>query len=392
MNILWCSAYTAPTGYGNQARLFVPRLKALGHKIAVLEVGNSYRTPYELDGVKIIPMHHDPLGNDVVAGYVSQLEIDAVVTLVDVWKFAPAVWSKFPCFPWCPVDHSPVPPAVKDFLEAITRPIAMSKFGADEMRQAGLDPLYLPHAIDPAIFQPQDKGAARHALGFDEDAFIAMFIGVNDSVPSRKGIPELLVAWKFFVRQHPDAKLYLHTLMQGNLPLGATGGVRIDALIKTLDIPQSSIIMPDQQQMRGHIPAAKIARLYAAADVLVQPSRGEGFCVPLIEAQACGTPVIATDFSAQRENVLAGWRVGYEAEWSWQHSFWAKPGIADLTDALEEAYQHRNDSTIRAAAAKSAAQYHIDTVCKQHLEPVLQHIGEDVLAMSAAGVQKRIGA
>jgi glycosyltransferase involved in cell wall biosynthesis len=63
----------------------------------------------------------------------------------------------------------------------------------------------------------------------------------------------------------------------------------------------------DQYAYRLGAPAEVMAATYSAMDVLLAPSHGEGFCVPLIEAQACGTPVIATDFSAQPELVGAGW-------------------------------------------------------------------------------------
>lgn len=342
--------------------------------------------------MRVFPCHHDPLANDVVLGYVRELEIDAVITFVDVWKFNKQTWSAFPCFPYCPIDHQPTPPAVADFLQAIKRPIAMSKFGVEEMRKLDLDPLYMPLAVDPSIFYPQDKGQSRRALGLHDDAFIATFIGVNDSNPSRKGIPELLCAWKMFSQEHPDAKLYLHTLLEGNLPMGVQSGVRIDLLIQTLQIDPSSIYMPNQQTMRQHVKQSTMAQLMNASDVLIQPSRGEGFGVPIIEAQACGTPVITTNFAAQANHVHAGWLIEGEIEWGWQNSFVMKPGILSIIEALESAYQARGDSTIRQTAIDGAANYHIDTVIKQYTLPVIEAIASDVLDSYASIVQEKVGA
>ena len=57
------------------------------------------------------------------------------------------------------------------------------------------------------------------------------------------------------------------------------------------------------------VPAREIASLYRAADVLVAPYRGEGFCLPALEAMACGVPVIHTSTGPTAEFVpdSAGW-------------------------------------------------------------------------------------
>ena len=66
---------------------------------------------------------------------------------------------------WVPVDHDPVPPAVVEyFRRSQATPIAMSKFGADKLSEAGLSPTYVPHAIDTQIFQPLDRATSRRIV------------------------------------------------------------------------------------------------------------------------------------------------------------------------------------------------------------------------------------
>jgi hypothetical protein len=90
------------------------------------------------------------------------------------------------------------------------------------------------------------------------------------------------------------------------------------------------------------------------------PSHGEGFCVPLIEAQACGTPVIASDFSAQSELVGAGWTAGGQLEWdAAQHASYLCPYTVEIAARLDEA--HAADLVaMQSEAVAFAARY--DTV------------------------------
>jgi glycosyltransferase involved in cell wall biosynthesis len=54
-------------------------------------------------------------------------------------------------------------------------------------------------------------------------------------------------------------------------------------------------------EVRGYVPKDELVRLYQHAACLVLPSRYEGFGLPVVEAMACGTPVVAADDEAMRE-------------------------------------------------------------------------------------------
>ena len=65
-------------------------------------------------------------------------------------------------------------------------------------------------------------------------------------------------------------------------------------LVRELGLQNSIDVFP-------HIDAAQLASVYRRARVLIQPSESEGFGLPVAEAMACGTPVIASDIPALRE-------------------------------------------------------------------------------------------
>src|SRR4029078_6243406 len=108
---------------------------------------------------------------------------ELVIILHDAWVLKP---DKFPedvkVAVWAPIDHYPVPPQVLSVLaDERTTPIAMSRFGEREMRQMGVEPLYVPHGVDTSIFKPPPsiRAQAREALGIPADAFVVGMVDAN---------------------------------------------------------------------------------------------------------------------------------------------------------------------------------------------------------------------
>ncbi len=90
-------------------------------------------------------------------------------------------------------------------------------------------------------------------------------------------------------RRRPDLPQTL--VLGGPIPANAA---RIDALIAALDVGRS-IIRP------GRIAEEDLPGLFAGADVLLYPTLYEGFGLPVVEAMACGTPVLTSSTSALQE-------------------------------------------------------------------------------------------
>jgi glycosyltransferase involved in cell wall biosynthesis len=389
MKILLASNFTVQSGYSFQARMLVERIPALGHEVVVFDIRNGGGSTAQVSGVTILPAFNDPLGNDSIPAHAQRSKADVVMTLCDAWGFNPDVMKLVNWWPIAPIDHTPVPPAVVNSLQAAAGVIALSRFGQAELRKVGVEALYMPHGVEPAIWRPAltraDTVEARRKMRLPDDAFIVSFVGVNDSNPSRKGIPELLAAWSMFHAEHPDGLLYLHTTIQGNIPIaGQKNGVDIDTLIKTFGIDPKSILMPDEYRLRTGIPAGELAEMARASDVFILPSRGEGFGIPLIEFQHAGCPVITTDFAAGAELCASGWLIDGEMEWSWQNATVLRPGIASIAENLERAYAERGNMARRHQAAEFARDYEIDFVTQRYAAPILAQIAETVVLSQRA--------
>lgn len=364
--------------------MLAERIPALGHELVVMDIRTGGSSVAQVGDLTILPTALDPMGNDIIPTHAQRAQADIVLTLSDAWGFNPETMKLINWWPITPIDHSPVPPAVETALKAAKGVIALSRFGQAELRKIGIEALYMPHGLDPKVWWPAlDKATmngARERLKLNPDWFLVSFVGVNDSNPSRKGLPELLAAWAMFRRSHPDSILYLHTTPQGNIPIaGARNGVDLDALFGTFGVDPKSVLMPDQYRLRTGIPPHELADMARASDVFILPSRGEGFGIPLIEFQHAGAPAITTDFAAGAELCASGWLLDYETEWSWQNATVARPGIASIVEHLETAYAERGNMDRRRQAATFARDFEIDYVTARYVAPILETIAEQVI-------------
>ena len=374
--LLWHSnAPWSPTGYGAQTALFARMLKE-DYNLGISSFYGLEGNVLPWNGIPVYPGISGDYGDKTMPDHARvhfgpDLRSGLVVTLMDVWPLEAQVWRGFNVASWVPVDHEPCPRPVSDFFhDTGAVPIAMSKFGRDELRTAGLDPLYCPHAVDTAVYKPHDKKEARESTGMPEDAFLVGMVAANKGNPSRKCFSEAIQAFKLFHAKHPEARLYVHTEATGIFE-----GVHIPDLVRDIGLDLSTVIFPDQYRVIHYpFPPETMAKIYSSMDVLLSPSAGEGFGIPVIEAQACGVPVIASDFSAQPELVGSGWLVSGTKTYTPIRSWQFRPDIPDIVDALRQAYGQ--SSAHREKARAHALQYDAKRVYTEHLLPSLQKAAE----------------
>jgi glycosyltransferase involved in cell wall biosynthesis len=117
-----------------------------------------------------------------------------------------------------------------------------------------------------------------------------------------------------------------------------------------------------------------MAKIYSAMDVLLNPAMGEGFGLTVLEAQACGTPAIVTEFSAMKEVCAAGWHVKWDPYWTGQNSWMATPDVDDIASALEECYglSDRQRRQLAEVGRRHALEYSLPRVLKEHMLPALR--------------------
>jgi glycosyltransferase involved in cell wall biosynthesis len=381
---VWSNSYNAPTGYGQQVKHLVDYLKKDGLDVAMLSnyglegIPSKIKTPH--GEVPHFPRGLDTYSNDVapqdhMAWAAKHPELKSLmITLYDVWVLRSPLFDRIPQIAsWVPLDHVTLPPKVKEWLEKPNvTPIAMAPHGAAQLRDAGIDCEYAPHAVDIRKMKPtENMPNGMHVRDFmqSRDKFVVGMVAANKSsgLVHRKAFSENLLAFSLFHKKHPDSMMYIHTE-----PMGAGIGWNLVELIKGCGIPQEAVAFPNPQDYRHGMSQDALAALYTGMDVFLAPSYGEGFGVPTVEAQACGTPAIASSWAASKDLISDdGWLIEGQPQWdSSQNAWWQIPQVPSIVKALELAYERGRDRS--EASIKFAKQFDVPVVWRDHWRPILE--------------------
>jgi glycosyltransferase involved in cell wall biosynthesis len=366
--ILWhgISPYQR-TGYGVQARLFAPLIAALGHRVAVAQMGPPHPADShgEFDGIPVIGPsaageYRLPPDRDIRAALGGNP--DLIVTLKDPYVLPAGQYRGRNVASLCPVDCHPM--SVQDrrwFAASGAVPVAISRDGQARIRDAGFDPLFAPHGVDTAFWVPGDQGEARDLLGLPRGMFIAGINAMNLGQPSRKAFYEQLAGFAGFHVKHPGALLLAHT--NPDQP----DGTALRPIARQLGIEDAVIFGRDMLQSE-----TQMRTWYRSLDVLLNATYGEGFGIPAAEAVCCRVPVIGTDCSALTENIPpgAGWLVKGQPLWVPAHeASWTAPSIPGITGALEKALRTRLHP-----APGLAAQWDAQAIITRYWKPLIEEL------------------
>jgi D-inositol-3-phosphate glycosyltransferase len=154
----------------------------------------------------------------------------------------------------------------------------------------------IPCGVDMAVFHPQDRSQARHTLGLGPEPLL-LFVG---RLQPLKGIDTLLRVAQAVRREHAQVQT---VVVGGGIDAQDHHEVqelqRLRALAARLELSQQVRFIKAQ-------PQDVLAQYYAAADVLVMPSHYESFGMVVLEAMACGTPVVASRVGGLASTVVHG--------------------------------------------------------------------------------------
>jgi glycosyltransferase involved in cell wall biosynthesis len=320
MPVIWQSRWGIPIGYAVTSEELALHLDRLGVDLAYQQ------TPWHMQG-----RIRQPRLQEIAARTHPQ----------------PAVWVAYDQADLFQTDHQGykigytmleidgLPPDWVARCNAMDEVWTPSQWGVSVFGDAGVrKPLYaMPLGIDPARFHP----ALPQQRITDRYTFLSVF-----EWGARKGPDVLLKAYcRAFTRHDPVLLILRVNNYDGNLDVAK----QITAWNLPSDGPAIAILYNRQ------LNPDQLGSFYRSADCFVLPSRGEGWGMPILEAMACGLPVIATAWSGQTEFLHEGvgfplrvrslapadprcpYYIGYR---------WAEPDADQLVEYMRYVYHNRD--------------------------------------------------
>lgn len=308
------------SGYGGQAPILLEAIRRAGAEPVALATrigapADGASTDVLPDGTRCRVIPYDP-PPALLARIFEEERPSAFVALAELWALRSIQAfdddARRRSFLWVNVDCPYFPAGKEGWLASFGAVVMSAVYGEGvfaPVRAAGGRLLTIPHAVRRSLESPStpaEIAARREAHGLT-DAFIALAIGRNQF---RKGQPYLIDAWSRFVADLPrgeaeGVRLFLHAEQQSAplapaadpvvaAALAAQRGCDLPAFIEKLYPAAAETI----EFSDLGAPASELKHLYGVCDVHVTATLGEGFGVPLVEAQACGRANIAPDHTA----------------------------------------------------------------------------------------------
>lgn len=377
LRILWCSnAVWSKSGYGNQSRDLLFRFLKDGWAVAQSAFYGLEGGVIDYQGLRMYPKMASAWGEDGAVMHGQDWNADITICFQDSWVMDVNALSQMRRYtPYLPVDHDPVPPGVLERVAKAYRIITYSKFGQKALLDRGFNSTCIPHGVDTAVFAPLQRVPVREKYGIPSDLFIFGMVSDNKDNPPRKQFQRIMDGFKLFTENHPKSGMYFHAI------LNQQGGFPIHEYAKQIGISEKIFFSPPYQ-LALRTDNQQVAEIQNMFDCLVCASAGEGFGMPITEAQSCGVPVIVTDHTAMPELIIEG-ETGFAVNPGYKRfspllSYVAEPDPRDIHEAMEKIFKMDQVKTSKSCRDHILAEYDIVKIVANMWSPLFEEIETEI--------------
>ncbi|MGH7426611.1 MAG: glycosyltransferase, partial [Candidatus Methylomirabilales bacterium] len=339
----WHSVLHSPLGYALHSRKMMLALDSAGVRLA-------YQNAY---GERDEPPRHYLLG-DLMKRRLSRKDPQVAYCMAPAF---PRVQGRVKVG-WTMLEVTGLPKDWVDGCNAMDEVWVPASFNVESFKASGVSvPLrVMPLGVDASYFNPAISGF-RPSEHF---AFLSVF-----EWGERKAPEVLLRAYAEEFKESEEVLLLVSVFNRDPL-------INVPAEIAGMDLPASA---PVVVMVNPEFADYQMGALYRSADCFVLPTRGEGWGMPILEAMACGLPVISTGWSGPADFLSEdnGYPLQYrmtpaEARCPYYKGFeWADPDADHLRYLMRYVFQHREEAKAKgmAAAVDVAAAYTWDKAAER---------------------------
>lgn len=298
----------AGSGYLNISVPLCNELTKLGHEVKAIGLG--YHGQEHDNLFSIIPCQDFNDFNAIVQNLTKKWPFDVFMVALDIPHHERILsmpvfqQRKFKYIGIMPVEAGPVCISWAIVLSLMDKCFIISEYGTQQAKEVGVNAEHLQVGVDTKEWHPvtpEEKQKLREALGIDKDVFVVLTVADNQE---RKNPHRLIETFAGFA-QNKKAKYILVTR-----EFNPAGG-------KLRDYAQEKGIQQNFMLFERGMAHKQLFGLYAMSDAFLLCSKSEGLGMPILEAMAMGTPVVATNCTAISE-LLADGR-GLLVDYDYQH-------------------------------------------------------------------------
>ena len=262
--------------------------------------------------------------NDPVDAFVCLLDIP-LQEMVFTW---PVIGNRIvPFVGVFPIESGPLCQTWANALSRLDARLVISQYGTDRCNEIGLPATHIPIGLDAEAWRMPIEGEVeklRESMGMEPDDFVVLTVADNQE------------------RKNLSAAFRTISLLKNKykLPVKWVIVTRVGSKVgwKFADLANEHKITDIITTFERGIDHSRLWVLNAIADAFLLTSKAEGLCMPVIEAMACGTPVVVTNATALIEHLTdadgkpRGFPINseyvYQDPWGNSYRYFADPSHA----------------------------------------------------------------